>query len=99
MAKLPQQLSWDMASNRWSAMIEPIINNPRNSSTTIKNIVLATGLNIIDHRLGRPLQGWSPSRIRGVQVMLYDNQDANQTPQLTLALVSSADVSIDLEVW
>lgn len=99
MAKLPQNLTWDMASNRWSSIIEPVINNPVNNSILLKNVSLVTGTNVINHRLSRKLIGWYPTRIRDVSATFYDEQDTNQTPQLTLVLIASDDVVIDLVVF
>jgi hypothetical protein len=99
MAILPQELDWDDADNRWAAIIEPIITNPANNSLILKNVALTTGTNVINHKLGRNLQGWNPTRIRGVSATFYDLQDSNQTPQLTLILVSSATVTVDLVVF
>lgn len=96
---LPQQLSLQQMQNTWATKLDPIISNPTVNNLILKNIVLITGTNVINHRLGRNLQGWKPTRIRNVSATFYDLQDANQTPQLTLVLVSSANVTIDLEVF
>lgn len=98
MAKLPQ-LPWDLASDRWASIIDPVINNPIVNSVLLTNITLTTGANTINHKLGRKLVGWYPTRIRGVSATFYDNQDTNPIPHLTLILVSSADVVVDLEVF
>lgn len=97
--KLPQMLDWKIAQTRWSAMIEPFMNNPANNSLVLKSVPLVIGTNVINHRLGRNLQGWYPTRIRNVATALYDTQDTNQTPSLTLVLVSTANVVIDLVVY
>lgn len=97
--KLPQELAWPDADNRWASMIEPILNRVQNTSIVLENVALTTGTNVINHRLSRNLKGWKPTRIRGVSATFYDLQDANQTPELTLVLVSSANVTIDLEVF
>ncbi len=98
MAKLPQQLSIDQMQNKWATMIEPVINNPANNSLLLKNVALTTGTNVVNHLLGRKLIGWNPVRVRAL-ASIYDMQDTNQTPQLTLVLVSSANVTIDLQVF
>lgn len=95
---LPKKLSWELAQTRWATQLDPIISNPTINNLILKNISLVTGTNVINHKLGRNLMGWKPTRVRG-PASLYDNQDFNQTPQLTLILVSSADVTIDLEVF
>lgn len=95
---LPQKLPWELADDRWSAILNPIVKNPVNSSSILKNVSLTTGTNVINHKLGQPLQGWSIVRQRAAGTV-YDNQDSNQTPQLTLVLVSSAPMVIDLAVF
>jgi hypothetical protein len=84
--------------NRWASIIEPIISKPQANSLILKNVALTAGTNVINHRLGRSLQGWNPTRVRAAAT-IYDNQDANQTPQLTLVLISSVDVIVDLLVF
>lgn len=99
MAKLPQQLNLDMMQNRWATILEPIINNPVNNSVLLKNVPIITGTNVINHKLGRNLQGWMVTRMRSVYAQLYDLQDSNQIPGLTLVLVSDQDLTIDLVVF
>lgn len=95
---LPQRLSLTQMQNTWATQLDPIIANPTVNNLILKNIALVTGTNVINHRLGRVLQGWKPTRIRASATM-YDTQDTNQTPQLTLVLVASAPVVVDLEVF
>lgn len=95
---LPQKLSWDLAQYQWAAQLNPIIANPTINNLILKNVSLVTGTNVINHRLARPLQGWNPTRIRS-SASIYDMQDTNPTPSLTLILVSDADVIIDLVVF
>jgi hypothetical protein len=97
--KLPQKLSMDQMTTRWAAILNPILSNPTLDSSLLQNIILTTGNNVINHKLGRPLQGWHPVRFHGSFAQLYDTQDTNQTPQLTLNLNASAGVTIDLVVF
>lgn len=96
--KLPQGLPQVQMENRWATMLEPVINRPQNNSNILKNVSLVSGVNVINHKLGRNLEGWKTSRVRAAATF-YDQQDANPTPELTLILVSSADAIIDLEVF
>ena len=98
MELLPKKLLWDIAQDRWASILNPLIKNPSNNKSILKNIKLIAGTNVINHGLGAPLQGWNPTRIRA-SATFYDLQDANQMPDLTLVLVSSANVVIDLEVF
>lgn len=64
----------------------------------LEEVVLASGANIVPHKLGRILQGWIPVRVRA-SATLYDTQDANNTPDQTLLLTASALVTVDLWVF
>jgi len=96
--KLPQGLTLAAMQTQWAAIIQPLLNSSQNDSTILKNIQLKAGTNTINHGLGQKLEGWKPTRVRG-PATIYDTQDSNQNPQLTLVLVSSAAVVIDLEVF
>lgn len=95
---LPQKLPLDMMQTQWAAQLNPIIANPALNNLILKNVSLVTGTNVINHRLARPLQGWNPTRIRS-SASIYDMQDTNPTPSLTLILVSDANVVVDLVVF
>lgn len=95
---LPQKLNLTDMQTRWATELNPVISNPLTNSIILQSVVLKTGSNVINHKLGRKLAGWIPTRVRAL-ANLYDTQDSNQTPQLTLVLVSSADVTIDLVVF
>lgn len=96
--KLPQKLPLDMMQTKWASIIEPIISKPANNGVILKDLTLTAGTNVINHKLGRKLEGWNPTRVRA-DATFYDLQDDNSTPQLTLILVASADVIIDLMVF
>lgn len=98
MSLLPLKLTLDQLSTRWSSILNPIVSNPSNNRSVLKNVSLATGTNTINHLLSKPLQGWNVVRQRAA-ASIHDIQDSNPSPQLTLLLVSSAPVTIDLEVY
>lgn len=98
MSNLPQELPWSDADNKWGAILNPIVANPANNSLILKNITLTVGNNVVSHKLGRKLQGWEITRKRA-QANIYDTQDSNQMPQLTLTLVSDAAVVVDIKVF
>lgn len=98
MAKLPQELEWQDADNKWSAILNPIVSNPANNSLLLPNIALKIGSNVINHKLGRKLQGWSICGIDGI-ANIYDTQASNQMPALTLTLTSDAVVTVSLLVF
>ena len=82
----------------WGAALNPVLNNPIVNGVLLKNQVLTTGSNTISHKLGRPLQGWIPVRVRA-SVTLYDTQDSNANPGLTLLITSSGNATVDLYVF
>lgn len=82
----------------WSSQLNPLLAAPSNNSTILKNVSLTTGTNTINTTLGRALQGWTIVRQRAA-ASVYDNQDSNPNPTLTLVLISSANVICDIEVF
>jgi hypothetical protein len=96
--QLPYGLDLKMMQTRWRSILNPFLQNPANNASILKNISLKTGTNTVNTLLGRPLQGWSIVRQRSA-ASVYDNQDSNQSPELTLILQSNADVSVDILVF
>lgn len=95
---LPRKLSWELAQTQWAQQIDPVIANPLLNGSILKNVQLSAGINVINHKLGRNLQGWYFTRVRA-PVSVYDNQDTNQSPQLTLVLIASTPSVVDLAVF
>lgn len=82
-----------------TTVISPMAVKSHNDSTVLTSISLLVGQNnIINHTLGRQLAGWKIVRKRA-QADIWDNQDSNTSPNLTLWLSTSADVTIDIEVF
>jgi len=79
--------------------LNPITQNPLINAQILPGIVLKVGPNVINHGLGRKLQGWSILRMRVVFSQVFDTQDTNLTPDKTLLLNSSVLVTVDLEVF
>jgi hypothetical protein len=100
--KLPILFSEDtvlqLLQSKWSSIINVILDNPSNQASLIQNVSLINGTTTINHFLGRKLKGW---RVVGISAAatIYDAQAINQTPQLTLKLVSNAACIIQLEVF
>lgn len=78
--------------------LTPVLQNPIVSGLLIKSVALAAGSNAVNHKLGRPLIGWFMTRQRA-SASVYDNQDANQNNSVTLLLVASAPIVVDLFVF
>lgn len=100
--RLPQFQSDDtpfqLMQNSWGAILNPIIGAEIVNSSILEKIALTTGNNSVNHKLGRTLKGWIIVRQRGA-AQVYDSQDNNSMPNLTLVLVSSASVNVDLLVF
>lgn len=82
----------------WASKLDPVLANPLNNGLLLQSVQLKNGTNQVNHLLGRKLQGWFTTRVRAT-CSLYDTQDTNTTPQLTLSLVSNANVTVDLYVF
>lgn len=89
---------FSMMQTRWSALLNPLLSNPSLQSITLPNIALINGTTQVNHMLGRKLQGWKIVRQRAA-ASIYDAQDGNIMPALTLTLISSAAVVVDIEVF
>lgn len=98
MANLPQKQTLDQMQTKWASILDPVIKAPTNNASILQNVSLVAGTNSVNHRLGRKLQGWYIVRLRAAST-IYDMQDTNQTPQLTLVLNASAPVVVDLAVF
>ncbi len=83
----------------WAAAIDPLLRQPLSNGILLQSLPLASGANVINHKLGRKLQGWFLTRSRGVAASVYDTQDTNAVPNLTLTLNSSAAVVVDIFVF
>lgn len=88
----------NLLQTQWGSILGPVIRHPLLNGTTLQNVVLQAGDNVINHGLQRPLQGWFVVRQRGAGTF-YDLQDTNVSPELTLLLNSSANVSVNLYVY
>jgi hypothetical protein len=87
-----------LLQNKWKSILDAFLATPSLDTSILENVKLSVGTNVINHLLGRKLQGWRIVRQRAASE-IYDQQDSNQTPQLTLVLVSSAAVTVNLEVF
>lgn len=102
MRNLPQFQSDDrdfqLMQSAWSAALSPLLNSPLLNGRLISEQPLVAGLNVVNHKLGRKLQGWFIVRQRAA-ASVYDTQDVNASPALTLDLQSSGTVVVDLYVF
>lgn len=75
--------------------LQPVLSNPINLGTQLTNVSLINGVTVVNHMLGRPLQGWFLTRVRA-QCQVWDSQDTNASPAQTLILNSSAAAVVDM---
>jgi hypothetical protein len=87
-----------LLQTKWSALLNQLLINPSLQSSILTDVSLVIGPNVINHLLGRKLIGW---RIIGINAAatIYDGQDTNLIPKLTLVLVSNAVCKVNLEVF
>lgn len=84
-----------MMQTKWKAQLDPVLSNPFCSANILENINLKSGVNVINHLLGRVQQGW----------FLVDKQAASDIYRsapfnnLTLTLTSTADVTVSIGVF
>ena len=93
--QLPLKLSLDMMQTKWKSILDPLIANILNSENILKDVKLSVGDNVINHLLGRKMQGWEILDIDGASV-IYRSAPLNAT---TLTLNSSAAVTVSLGVF
>lgn len=84
---------------RWSTLLQPLLDSPTARPVLLKGVSLSAGSNVVNHLLQRTLQGWTIVRMRGAFSQVYDTQDSNPRPELTLLLHASAPVVCDLLVF
>lgn len=89
MARIPKVQTSDREINQLQSNIinavQPFLNKPMVNGILVQNVSLVTGQNIINHYLGRNLQGWIITRQRAL-AQVYDQQDASLTQSVTLTL-------------
>lgn len=88
----------DLMQTSWASDLNPLLKNAVLQGILLKNVSLTAGANSVNHKLGRKLQGWMLTRVRAAAT-IYDTQDANSMPELTLTLNSSANVVVDIYVF
>lgn len=96
MAQLPLIVSKlsDLAP-KWKSILDPVIAAPMSNVSILSNISLAVGNTVINHKLGRQMQGWFITDINGSAV-IYRSAALND---LTITLHSSAAVTVSLGVF
>lgn len=92
---LPQKLPIDLMQTKWAAQLNPVISNPLNSISILKNISLVNGATSINHKLGQMQQGWMILDVDAAAT-IYRSQAFNDK---TLTLTSNAACTVTLGVY
>jgi hypothetical protein len=88
-------LPLSLMQNTWSAQLNPVLANPVTNPGLLTGISIVSGVNVINHKLGRPMQGWKVTDINAA-ITLYRSQPFNSS---TLTLTASGAAIINLEVF
>ena len=94
-SQLSSHLSWELMNPILASTLNPIITLPQSSARILKNIPLINGVTVINHMLGRNMQGWIITDITGAAT-IYRSAPFNN---LTLTLTSNAAVTVSIEVF
>jgi hypothetical protein len=84
-----------MMQTSWAALINPVLAQPFNSGLLLPEITLVSGANVINHRLGRKMQGWVVTDRNGT-ADVYRTAPFND---LTLTLTASSGIKVSLFVF
>jgi hypothetical protein len=95
MAQLPLGMPIPILQTRWKALLDPLLANPLNSVGVLEGVKLASGPNVINHLLGRTMQGWQILDINAA-VIPYRSAPFND---LTLTLTCSAPCTVNIGVF
>lgn len=87
--------SLSLLQTAWAALINPLLSRPQLQGIVLKDIPLIAGVNVINHHLGRKMQGWTQTDINAA-ITLYRSAPYND---LTLTLTASAPATVSLEVF
>lgn len=86
---------FQLMQTSWSSTINPVLSNPLSQGIFLKSVALISGVNVINHRLGRTQQGWVLTDANA-SASVYRSQPFNN---LTLTLTSDAVVTVNLYVF
>lgn len=84
-----------MLQTQWTSQLNPLLANPTTNPQILKGIVLASGANVINTKLGTKAQGWYITDINAA-VTVYRSAPFND---LTLTLTASGAATIDLVIF
>jgi hypothetical protein len=94
---LPLNLPLPTMQTRWKSALDPLLVNPLNGISILKDVSLIDGTNIINHLLGKTMQGWFITDIQGIATIYRPS--ISPFNELTLTLISSAAVMCSIGVF
>jgi len=92
---LPKGLTTSQQQTTWAQQLNPVLTNPLVQGSLLSGIPITTGSNVINHKLGRQMQGWMVVDTTAA-VTLYRSAPFNSS---TLTLVASGTSTIALWVF
>lgn len=95
MGALSTSLPLPQMQTKWAATLNPVVANPLNSVTILTDVVLVTGVNVINHTLGAIQQGWFLVDLQA-PVTVYRSSPFNGS---TLTLTSSGAATVSIGVF
>jgi hypothetical protein len=98
MANLPLQQPASQQDTRWKSLLDPLLVNLLLQGQLLSKVPLTTGANVVNHGLGRQLQGYIIV-LNSASVTFYDEQSTNASTNLTLVLVASAPTTVSIWVF
>ncbi len=84
-----------LMQSSWKSQLDPVLANPMNDILILKNISLINGVNVINHLLGRLMQGWILIDVNGAATIYRSAPLSDKT----LTLTSSAIVTVSIGVF
>lgn len=79
----------------WAQVLNPVIENPLSQSILLPGIKLKNGTTVINHKLGRQMQGWMVAD-NNLNCQIWRSAPLND---LTLSLTCTADATVNLVVF
>lgn len=92
---LSPRLSWELANPKYAATLNPLLANPLNQASLLKNVPLKAGVNVINHLIGQTQQGWYFTDVDAA-ITAYRSAPFNN---LTLTLTCSAPATVSIAVF
>jgi hypothetical protein len=95
MAKLPQNQTLAQLQSKWPSQLNPVLANLLINGQLLTDQALINGTTVVNHMMGRQLNGWFLVAPQGAATVYQAAQQPN--PTLTLTLVS--DAAITTGIW